>query len=240
MHTKITAAFCSSLFVVSVVHADEDSHFTVGASVFGMAAGNFLAEPANDTLTLSNGVSAEAGTYPGFAGVGAGFGFGADVRYRSFVGLEVNLVRSTDRGKGDIGSATVEIGETAWHVPLFIKAMLPTPVMEPSVFVGPEFVFPGDAEATVTPSQPKGTTQLSASAERYTMLTFGFGFEFKLPLPIDLRIPLTLRGSINPSTADTLDERATHEISGTTVMSVDYVSEWQYRVAATLGVMARY
>ena len=67
--------------------------------------------------------------------------------------------------------------------------------------------------------------------------------EIKLPTPgIDLRIPVSLRGSVNPSTSDKLEDRVDAELeqigNQVRVNSIVYKSEWKYQVLLTAGAAA--
>jgi hypothetical protein len=229
---------------------DGDSESS-GAVMFGVGAlgalgGNFLDKP-DDTHPKYQGVSIGLETYPGFGGMSGGGGLMLEGRFIGLLGLEVDVLRSSDHGHGDLTingtKFTMTIGQSATHVPVLAKLVAPLPVVRPMVFVGPEFVFPSSAEGKVDPVVV-GFPQITAKADSYTMVSFGLGMEFVLPVPsIDLRIPFTLRGGYNPSAGDTLDDRATHTITpaGANVVRIDkieYKSEWRYQTYATLGVAA--
>ena len=75
-------------------------------------------------------------------------------------------------------------------------------------------------------------SNIDSEASDYGLLTFGLGFEIALPIPaVDIRIPLSLRGSVNLDTPETTAERTT--LSGGTVV---YNSEWKFHTGVTLGV----
>lgn len=219
----------------------------IGAGLIGVVGGNFLDKP-DDTHPKYQNVSVGIETYPGFGGVSSGAGVMLDGRFFGMLGLEIDVIRSSDHGHGDLTingtKFTMTIGQSAWHVPVLAKLVAPLPVVRPMLFVGPELVFPASAEGKVDPVYP-GFPAISAAADSYMVITGGIGMEFKLPLPaLDLRIPFTLRGGYNPSLGDTLDDRATHVITpvpGTNAVSIDkveYKSEWRYQTYATLGVAA--
>ncbi len=229
----------------------EDRPITFGATAFGIVGGNFLTQPS-DSAVSANGSTVDA-PYPGFGGVGGGFGFGLDARYREFLGLEIDLILSSDRGKATlenppvVASTEVTIGQQAWHLPILARVALPLPIVEPFILAGPEFVFPGESEASPANF---GTGKLTAHADTYTMITLGVGAEFKLPIPeLDVRMPLTLRGSVNPGLGSDIGDRATYQfgkaaapdgqIYSKAIESIDFNSQWKYQAAATLGVSMR-
>lgn len=79
-------------------------------------------------------------------------------------------------------------------------------------------------------------TETAALSEAYIMVAFGLGVEFKLPIPaVDIRLPLTLRGAINPSVSDKREERANHTIEGSTIKRIEYKTSFKYQAAANLG-----
>jgi hypothetical protein len=216
--------------------------FSFGVGVLGQIGGDFLTKPDDRTLP---GQSQPDTRYPGFAGFGTGGGLMLDTRFLGIVGLEIDFIRSSDHGKGDIDetfngkttSYSLEVGQSSWHMPILLKGTIPLPVFAPFAVIGPEFVFPSDATAQT--ELKSGTnfgieSRYAAKAEGYTLITFGIGFEFKLPLPfIDLRIPFSIRGSVNPSTPSSLQDRLVNYKAGDTTQTVK--SEWQYQARATLG-----
>lgn len=219
----------------------EKKSFSAGAGVLGVAGGNFISKPSDKTLTVPGVGTGQAEFYPGFGGTTLGGGLMLDLRFIDLLGLELDVLRTTDRGQGDITfngvyKVTFTIEQSAWHVPILAKVVIPGPIVRPMFFVGPELVFPSGATAEA--NKPIGT-EVDASAESYTMLTFGGGVEIKLPLPaIDLRIPIALRGSYNPSVSDKLKDRIEVQWSGSAAQKITYHTEWQYQVAMTLGVAA--
>ncbi|HEU4409743.1 MAG TPA: hypothetical protein VFS43_31105 [Polyangiaceae bacterium] len=208
---------------------------TFGVGVLAGVGGNFLDKPGDRQY---------AGTldtlYPGYAGFSAAVGASVETRLLGVVGLEIDLLTSSDYGKGDITfnnrEYTVEVGQRSWHLPVLAKGVLPLPVIAPFVVFGPEFVFASDAEASVDPSGYPAA--VSAHNDGYTLLTAGLGLEIKPPIPkLDLRIPFSLRASLNPNTPDTIGGRVRYG-GGTplTATSADYLSEWKYRAYAMVGV----
>ncbi len=225
--------------------AEPEKLISVGAGLIGMVGGNFLNKPDTDSPTYK-GHLVSLSTYPGFGGVSRGGGLMLEGRFRFGLGLELDVLRSSDHGHGDLTingtKFTIDVGQSAWHLPVLLKFVAPLPVVRPMVFLGPEFVFPGSPDASVDPQNPNFWT-VKATASSYTLFTWGVGMEFKLPLDgVDLRIPFTLRGSVNTGLGNKLDDRATHGItpvgSAVKIDEVTYKSEWKYQAQATLGVAA--
>jgi hypothetical protein len=210
----------------------------IGVGVIGAFGGNFLGKPSD----LSGQDAVIAGAYPGFGGTTSGYGLMADLRLLGFLGLELDAIKMSNHAHGDVtwtvnGTTypfTVEIGQDAWHVPILAKVVLPSPLIAPFAELGPEFVFVGTPTATATSGTP--LFGLSAAASNYTMFTFGLGFELKLPIPsVDIRIPLTLRGSYNPSVSSHITDRQTLQTSGNVLTGVQYNSQFQWQALGTLG-----
>lgn len=239
-------ALALGLFVSNRALAEDSAKparksFSGGVGLLGVAGGNFISKPGDKTLTVPGVGTGQAEFYPGFGGTTLGGGLMFDARFIDLLGLEVDALRTTDRGKGDITfngvyKVTISIEQGAWHVPILAKIVVPGPVVQPMFFVGPELVFPSSAKAEV--DKPLGT-EMEARADNYTMLTFGGGVEIKLPVPsIDLRIPVGLRGSYNPGVSDKLADRIDVVWASGAAQKVTYHTEWQYQVVMTLGVAA--
>lgn len=225
----LCAALATSLFSLSAFAKGDTVKF--GAGLGGVIGGNFLDKPSDKSL--GNGLTA-GDVYPGFAGMTAGGGLMLDARFINLLGIELDVFRTSDKGSGDITQNGVKfhltIGQSAWHLPVLAKVVIPSTLISPEFLIGPEFVFPGKASLTIDP----GTTPTTATASNYTMITFGAGLEIKLPLPaLDLRIPIQLRGSVNPGVSNKLVDRVTTD-KAYNVTSIK--SEWKYQAVATLGV----
>lgn len=215
-----------------------------GAGLFFNAGGSFMTQP-------NGGVTPYDLPYNGFAGYASGVGIALDGRVKDIVGLEIDFVHAKDHAESqfsinlaDGSDATFDwsIDQPAWHVPILLKAGIPSPIVRPELFLGPEIVLPSDPVVNDPVAESGSYTwgiPLSAHSDSYTLFTFGFGFEFKLPIdPVDIRLPLTIRGSFNPSTPSEATERADYTVNGNDqVTAIDYLSEWQYHAAITAGVL---
>jgi len=213
--------------------ADDSKLFTLGAGLLGSAGGNFIGKPSDSGNSL----------YPGFAGATVGGGLMIDARFFEVVGLEVDFIQSSDEGSGTITINTVDhditIGQSSLHIPVLFKATLPAGLVSPSVFIGPEFVFVGDATASAVLEVDAGQ-RFEATNDNYTALAFGVGFEFALPTPIvDIRIPLSLRGTYNGSISDKVAERQEALLpTPGSVGGFRYESNPEFQALLTLGVAA--
>ncbi len=246
-------------------------YVSIGAGFLGQAGGNFLDKPDNQDMIGPDGQVVDVEgipDYPGFAGMTAGFGFFVDFRVLDYVGIELDVLRQWDKGQADLkieindqeNEFEVEIRQGAWHLPLLLKGVIPGEVVQPFLFIGPEFVVvdnngePEGAEAEIIsgslPRDAAGnfTPAYAAFSENYIALMFGLGIEFKLPIPeVDIRIPFSLRGSVNldvpedrTQTADTEGrERQIYATDGSgnlTVTKVEYKTNFKYQAVGNLGL----
>lgn len=225
----LSGTLTASLVVLLARPARAEKHFGVG--LMGTLGGNFLDKPDRQLL--------EPDIYPGYGGVTYGGGLVLDGRVLDDVlGLEVDVLRSRDKGSGDVtftspqGSLqlTHTIGQSAWHVPVLVKATIPTPFAGVQFMLGPEFVFPSDAESKTNPDFP-GLTR--ARADSYTMVTAGVGVEIKIPTPnLEFRIPIGLRFSYNPGVGSDFADRVK------LTSPIEYESEWRFAAHLTAGFLA--
>lgn len=206
----------------------------IGVHLFGMAIGSFMTEvPNEDKFVLHQGNRVQV-VYPGFGGFGGGGGLALDVTWAGIVGVQLGVFGSKEGGTGKINDVEFEITQTALHLPIYLRAAIPTDSVRPFIYVGPEFVLPSDPEVS---EDVPGGVRVTAIADAYTTFAFGFGFEFMIPTEgIDARIPFTLRGSYNPGVPSGLDGRATYEIDGNILRGVEFKTEWEFQAAVSLGI----
>jgi hypothetical protein len=172
--------------------------------------------------------------YPGFGGFGGGGGLMVDVSFRGIIGVQLGLYGTRGGASGSINDVDFEIVQNAFHVPVLLKAAIPTDSVRPYLFLGPEFVFPGDPE--VDNDMPGGVA-VAAKADTYGVFSFGFGFEFMLPVEgMDVRLPFNLRGLYNPGYDNTLDGRAEYTADGDVLTGATFVTEWEWQAAVSLGL----
>ena len=233
----------------------------VGVGALFMGGANFLDKPSDQSIGGRTGAAADP-KYPGFAGSSIGGGGFVDVRFIDYIGFEFGVMHMTDKGKAELtitnlgngAQATfdVNLSQPALHMPLLLKAAVPGVIAQPIFFVGPEFVIPlasckdddptrkdkPECQAEVVSTSGGGSlgTQYGIVNSNYIGVMFGLGAEFKLPIPkVDVRIPLTLRGAINPGVSSKRDDRELNEIAGNVITRVEYRSEWKFEAYGTLG-----
>ncbi len=227
----------------------------VGVGIVVQVGATFLDSPSDQTV--SEGVVPRP-EYPGFAGPTAGAGAMIDLRFFDYVGVELDILRQSEHGTAsmtvrDMANETetsfdIEIGHTAWHLPLLLKASLPLLHVRPNLVLGPEFVFPSDAEYEEGTNTSAAT--FGAVSDSYTLFTIGFGFEIEIPAAAPLesvRIPLSLRGSVNPGVSDKRSERSENLRVGEPdpdaagayphpLVNEDYRTSFEYQVVANFGL----
>lgn len=205
----------------------------------GAFGGNFIDKPAEKNYPDPSGSGQRvpfSPAYPGFGGTTSGFGLALDARLIKLVGLEIDVIRMTNKGHADLDlngrSYTVEIGHDAWHIPVLLKGVLPLPLFSPMVLVGAEFVRTSSPTAEYTSGQIP--ISIAANTSNYTLFTAGLGFEIKLPVPaVDIRIPFSLRGSFYPGASDKVEDWI--KINQNSNPQFTYDTRWKYQALATLG-----
>ena len=150
------------------------------------------------------------------------------------------MLYSMDRATGnfEVGPASGDYTLKQWalHMPLYVRGTIPYRTVRPSIFIGPEFIFPSEPDVSLS-GDPVFGTDPPSTADFYTALGFGVGIEFALPVKkADLRIPFSLRGTYNPGLNDNLDDRLKGQFEGGGVRITGFKSEHQFHFAATLGI----
>jgi hypothetical protein len=220
----------------AVIPAKEDPReFELGAGAFFDAGGEFMTQPTDN----KDGSTTASIPFNGFAGFSPGGGIGLEFRYRGIVGLELDFVRRSQVAQSEFTIEGVDFGwriqQPATQIPFLVKLTAPVGIVRPNLFGGIEAVIPGDP--TVTPPDWPVDLDLTAQSGSWMYVTFGLGFETALPIEdVDLRIPFNIRLSTNPSLPDSAFERATYTIDEGRLVRIDYVAEWQYQAAVTIGV----
>ena len=222
-------AFTLVLTFTQTADAGPPREWELGVSAHGQVGGSFLSEP--DDKAVTQGSPFEY-SYPGFAGVGGGGGVGLHLAWRGMLGVVTELSYTKDSGRGAIGGADITLTQWALHVPLMVRAAVPSEHFRLFAQVGPEFVLPQSPSAEY--DEAIVVTDVNAAADSYINIAFGLGCEFMLPVEeVDLRIPFTLRGSINPSTPAAARDRIR---DAELPQRMSLVSEWEYQAAVSIGL----
>lgn len=242
------AGLLTALLAGASARAEEPLRISVG--LVGVAGVVVLDEPGDQHIEVAGARGEPMGvpTYPGFVGPTAGGGISLELRAFELVGLQLDILRTYDQGHGDLQVShrdsahdyTLTVAHDALHLPLLLKALVPGEIVQPMILVGPEFVAPFDAQAEVSEGASPYEFRYDARSETYTMLTVGLGLEIKLGIEaLDLRLPVSLRGSVTPEVGDARWQRATYRGRDIHRLSeVELDTTWQYQVAATVGLSA--
>lgn len=203
--------------------------FDLSAGVLATGGIGWLDRPSPDEFALSrSGQRVRYGALSGFVFAG---GLTAEARFLGIAGLEIDALVGKDRVAGDVEiegrSAQLSAGQTALHLAVLAKGVLPLEGISPFLVLGPEFVFPGLPEVEADPP-----LRSVATAERYTLLTAGAGVELTLNEGLGLRAPLGLRFSFAPGLGDDLADRVRPLPSDAVITT----SEVRYQLIATAGV----
>jgi hypothetical protein len=233
----LPAAACAALVTLSAGAARADL-ISATAGAKGFAGGNLWTTPDN----IPGGYSGV-----GFAGDGGGVGFGGGVyvegRVLTFLGAEVGLTYDSSVLQRDVTisggptKVTEKVTTSSWRVPLLVKGILPVPFGRLSLGLGPEFVFAGssDPSLSVTSGPATGTTSslLQANTSNSTMLTGDLGLT--LELPFSLELPVDLRASKNLSQESDWTKRVDLPTSVTSPYTVNAQNSWDFRLSVGLG-----
>jgi len=217
---------------------------TFGVGIQGQVGVAILDKPDNQNI---GGVSyTQNSDYPGFVGVAAAVGPVFDFRFFGYGGIEVAFLFGSASGSAELEHTdnstspptetkyNIEIGQSETHIPLLFKGAIPSQWATPFIFIGPEFVLASDGACTGECENNPGLTDYDAEAESYTALAFGLGIEINLPIPkADIRLPVSLRGNVNPSVSSERDDRATHQTG--TVGGVPNLSRETFNTAWKFG-----
>ncbi len=229
-----------------LVAAERDAHagpVSFGIGPLGTFGGNFLDKPDEKNYPVNGQRVPISPSYPGFGGTTSGFGLALDARLFGVVGLEVDVIKMSNRGKADIDITAggtkrtfeLEIGHDAWHIPVLLKGVIPTPLVSPFAIVGAEFVRTSNASASIE----NNVYPVAARTDNYTFFTGGFGFEFKLPFPIpgldSLRIPVSFRGSYY-NIGNNIEDRAEYIL--TQPQKITFDTRWKFQALGTLAIQA--
>lgn len=212
MRSAISALLGVCLWVPAPAAADWLDTLELGVGVRGSLGGSYSGAP--DVLRANvEGVPVEPVPYEGWWGFGPGGGVNADARVFGWLGVELGLLLTRDKGEEDLEYQGVEAklvgANTSLHVPVAAVLTVPARGLRPLLILGYEVVVP----LSTTASYGSDRLAVETEADTYSLLHTGLGFEVDLPIDsYDLRIPFVLRMAINLlSDGDSLDDRARYE-----------------------------
>lgn len=231
----LSSALADPLPVVALEKAAKVSRVKVGVGALGVAGGSFMTQPEDRAL---DGAS-EPLPYSAMAGFSPGYGASLDVRAFGVVGLEVDVIRSTDTALSHYlvndQEVPFQVIQPAWHVPLLLKLHAPSPVIRPNLQLGAQLVLPIATNVEVEGNLPFA---LSAEAEPYLLWVAGVGAEVKLPIAgADIRLPISFRAGFNTPFNERAIDRALYGLDDEGyVTSMEMRSEWEVHGAVTAGL----
>ena len=224
---------------------------TFGVGLIGQAGATILDK--TDDQTVQGNTFVQNAEYPGFVGVSTGVGPMFELRFFGYVGIEIDILVHSDSGSAELthtdgntqAKFDIEISQSTVHVPILFKGALPGEWVTPVVFLGPEIVSEGEAKCEGDCTNNVGNTDYGVIPAGYTAFVFGLGLEINLPIPkADIRIPLSLRGNVNPSVGSTREERAEHTIGSLmgapNIDTERYRTEFAFQAAGNFGVAAHF
>jgi len=218
----------------------------------GVLGGNFLEAPTDQTIEVGGTHGQPMGLpyEPPFAGLTGGGGLALQARIRDYFGVELDVLRTRDQGEANFSISqagvtrdfTLELAQSAWHMPLLLQGILPGEIASPMLLIGPEFVVCESAEANIVHGQNPYPTEFAATARSYLMVTLGLGAELKIPwAELDLRVPLSARVSVTPSVSDTRQGRALYYGADINHVSrLEHEVKWKYQVELAVGASVHF
>jgi hypothetical protein len=217
----LTVASCAlALATVSTAHAEDDEPEELEISLG--AKGGVTTTGATEVPEQSEFVGFDGEGDPelyGMFGAGAAGGPALDIRYKRVVGLETALYFTNDSAKGtndvkrpsgeQFGAITQSQSTTALHIPVLLKASVPSENVRPVFGAGLEFVSQQSSELEYTSDDLESAAESrndhnSVESASYTLLQFTAGVEIDAG---PLRIPIELRAGYNLGWNDTFSDR---------------------------------
>lgn len=179
----------------------------VGVGLGVNASAGWTSPPSSAEIVLPR--SEQRIQYHRFSGLGLLGGLALEARFFRFVGVEIDVYYGRDVAAGtfetEAGDAEVSWSEPTLRLPILAKGIWPFGTWAPFVALGPEVVHPGLSRVEV---EPKGRLRAIVSTEPSLWLVAALGVEWRVPIPgVDLRIPLSIRFSFDPSSASSRQER---------------------------------
>ena len=179
---------------------------------------------------------------PGFAGNGAGIGYGAlpyyELRIIKLVGFETGLEYEHGSFHRNNTINQIDTRETvtinSWRLPLLAKLNIPLGLGRIWFGLGPEFTLSQSSSAKfeVTSGAAAGVPTISTRDVKPTYFTGGLGLVIEMPLT-GIEIPLEFRASKDLSQPSDWADRVT--LLSPTSYQVRAESSWVYRLGVGIG-----
>ena len=204
---------------------------TVGG--FGAVNGSFITQPNDKIFTPPESPNTRIDIpYPGFGGVGGGGGLRVELGWRA-LSLGLGYTLSADQADGRLNGQTFTLSQTTHHLPLILRAELPSDSVRPSLFGGPEWVFASTPTLEI-PTLFQGSVYRGAKAEDYLGWCFGFGFDFMIDT--HWRIPLRFKAVYAPYESENIKDYIYFTSNTSTGDQIDFKSAWVWQAQVSLGL----
>jgi len=194
--------------------------FQIGAGILGGGGIVAIEKPSDNPSGAPGSATNPDGreSYPGFFGPKVGGGVSIEGRAFGAIGLEVEFLRLTETGNADFNGAKISIEQTTWHIPMYVKGILPFGAVRPFIGIGPEIVF----------SEPN-----------YVLFGGMIGAEGHIPIgkKFAISIPFSLRYAYDFGLGDKYADRYLNvKVLGVALPK----PEFQHNALLTLGVSFHY
>lgn len=209
----------------------EQHDYRVYGSLHGFANGSFISEPKSKTLTYNGGLIQLP--YPGFGGVGGGAGLSVGMAWRA-LSLDLGFDWSQDQAEGRIDGETYTMSQSSYHIPLILRAELPSLTVRPSLFVGLDWVSTKNSKLEQPSYVTLSPALLDPQESSYTAYVFGFGFDFMINE--QLRLPFRLSAVYAPLSREDLNERVDIELFNNQMSGFRFKSQWEWQPRLSLGL----
>jgi hypothetical protein len=232
--TRLVPFLCSAIATLTLAAS-------ASADLIEKSVGVKLAGGGNLWTTPSGIPAGYSGL--GFAGDGGGIGYGiglyGELRVIKFLGLETGVAYDNSSVwrnvtiNGIIGTRE-KVTASSLRVPVLVKGILPIGFGRASLGIGPEFIVPLSASASLEVTSGPAILQGTALAKTAgsTMLTTDLGLVIAPPGPIE--IPIDIRVSKNLSQPDAWMDRVSADLA-TQSYTVQAQSSWDFRILAGIG-----
>lgn len=244
---------CLALLLFAIPADASAFGLTLSGGVKGGLSGSAVrGVPEGDPFDLDGmehpGLAQGPDIYPMF-GLGGGVGGFIEVRALDIVGLEFGVFQSWDNGDGwedkndsngrNIGRVNQEQRSRALHIPIMIKASVPTTMVRPTFGLGLELVNQQQSTLTYRADvfdTSSLNTRYTIVPSKYALLAFSFALEIDLG---SIRIPIELRAGYNTGFKKDLRERA--EASGQyNLPSFEYDGKYEGHFGLFTGIIYQY
>jgi hypothetical protein len=237
MRSTHLVAFFSAAIATLTVTAVASAGVVEGSAGLKLAVGGNLWTTPSGIPFNYNGL--------GFAGDGGGIGYGigayGELRVIKFLGLETGLAYDHSNiwrnvTINGVGETKETFTMSSLRIPILLKGILPLGFGRASLGIGPEFIVPLSASASVDVTSGPIVIQGAALAKTAgsTMITTDLGLVIEVPV-VGIEIPIDFRFSKNLTQDDAWLQRVSADPVAQTY-TVKAQSSWDFRLLAGVGM----